>query len=74
MRSATQVHMDAMLRLMKYVDDTSDRGLVSNPMQKWMEVKSMSLSSVVKVIPTMKKTHRLEIESQVTEYYWKVQL
>jgi hypothetical protein len=27
--------MDAMLRLMKYVDDTIDRGLVLNPMQKW---------------------------------------
>jgi hypothetical protein len=35
MTSATQVHMDAMLRLMKYVDDTRDRGLVPNPMQKW---------------------------------------
>jgi hypothetical protein len=35
MTSATQVHMDAMLRLMKYVDDTSDRGLVLNPTQKW---------------------------------------
>jgi hypothetical protein len=35
MTSATQVHMDAMLRLMKYVDDTRDRGLVLNPMQKW---------------------------------------
>jgi hypothetical protein len=35
MTSATQVHMDAMLRLMKYVDDTRDRGLVLNPTQKW---------------------------------------
>jgi hypothetical protein len=35
MTSAMQVHMDAMLRLMKYVDDTRDRGLVLNPMQKW---------------------------------------
>ncbi len=35
MTSATQMHMDAMLRLMKYVDDMSDRGLVLNPMQKW---------------------------------------
>jgi len=31
----TQVHYDAMLRMMKYVDDTSDRGLVLNPMRKW---------------------------------------
>ncbi len=35
MTSAMQVHMDAMQRLMKYVDDTRDRGLVLNPMQKW---------------------------------------
>jgi hypothetical protein len=28
MTSATQVHMDAMLRLMKYVDNTKDSGLV----------------------------------------------
>jgi hypothetical protein len=27
-----QVHMDAILRLMKYVDDTSNRGFVLNPM------------------------------------------
>ncbi len=31
MTSAMQVHMDAMLRLMKYMDDTRDRGLVLNP-------------------------------------------
>ncbi len=31
MTSATQVHMEAMLRLMKYVDNTRDRGLVLNP-------------------------------------------
>ncbi len=31
----TQVHYDAMLRMMKYVDDTSDRGLVLNPTRKW---------------------------------------
>jgi hypothetical protein len=30
-----QVHCDAMLRMMKYVDDMSDRGLVLNPAQKW---------------------------------------
>jgi hypothetical protein len=35
MTSATQVHMDTILRLMKYVDDTCDRGLVLNRMQKW---------------------------------------
>jgi hypothetical protein len=35
MTSVTQVHMVAMLRLMKYVDDTRDRGLVLNPTQKW---------------------------------------
>jgi hypothetical protein len=35
MTHATQVHYDRMLRVMKYVDDTSDRGLVLNPTQKW---------------------------------------
>jgi hypothetical protein len=35
MTKATQVHFDAMLRLMKYVDDTSDRGMVLNPTRKW---------------------------------------
>ena len=35
MTVATQVHFDAMLRMMKYVNDISDRGLVLNPMQKW---------------------------------------
>ena len=35
MMSATQVHYDAMLSIMKYFDDTSDRGLVLNPMRKW---------------------------------------
>ena len=35
MTRTTQVHYDAMLRMMKYVDDTSDRGLVLNPTQKW---------------------------------------
>jgi hypothetical protein len=71
--SATQVHMNAMLRLMKYVGDTSDRGLVTQCKSK-MEVKPMSLSPVVKVILTMQKTHRQERASPVTEYYWKVRL
>ncbi len=35
MMSVTQVHYDAMLRMMKYVDDTSDRWLVLNPTRKW---------------------------------------
>jgi hypothetical protein len=35
MTQVTQVHYDAMLRMMKYVYDTSERGLVLNPMQKW---------------------------------------
>ncbi len=34
MTSAAEVHMDAMLRLIKYVDNTGDRSLVLNPMQK----------------------------------------
>jgi hypothetical protein len=32
---AMQVHFDAMSRIMKYLDDTNDRGLVLNPMWKW---------------------------------------
>jgi hypothetical protein len=74
MTSATQVHMDAMLRLMKYADDTSDRGLVLNSTQSGMEVKTMRLSSVVEVIPPMQKAHRRERASPVTEYYWKEHL
>ncbi len=35
MTRATQMHYDAMLRMMKYVDDASDRGLVLNSMRKW---------------------------------------
>ena len=35
MTKATQVHYDAMLRMMKYANDTSDRGLVLNPTRKW---------------------------------------
>jgi hypothetical protein len=35
MALATQVHYDAMLRMMKYVDETSDRGLILNWTQKW---------------------------------------
>jgi len=35
MMPATQVHSDTMLRMMKYVDDTSDRGLVLNLTRKW---------------------------------------
>jgi len=35
MTKATQVHYDAMLRMMKYVDDMSDRRLVLNPTRKW---------------------------------------
>ncbi len=32
---ATQVHFDAMLRMMNYIDNTNDRGLVLSPMRKW---------------------------------------
>jgi hypothetical protein len=35
MAVAMQGHFDAMLRMMKYVDDTNNRGLVLNKMQKW---------------------------------------
>jgi hypothetical protein len=35
MTSATQVHYDAILSIMKNVDDTSDRGFVLNPTRKW---------------------------------------
>ncbi len=34
MMSVTQVHYDAMLRMMKYVDDMHDRGLVLNLTRK----------------------------------------
>ena len=35
MTSVTQVHYDTMLSIIKYVNDTSDRGFVLNPMRKW---------------------------------------
>jgi hypothetical protein len=35
MTLAMQMHYDKMLRVMKYVNDTSDRGLVLNLTQKW---------------------------------------
>jgi hypothetical protein len=35
MTRATEVHYDAMLRMMKYDDDMSDRGLILNPTRKW---------------------------------------
>jgi hypothetical protein len=34
MTFATHVHYDTMLRMMKYIDDMSDRGLVLNPTRK----------------------------------------
>jgi hypothetical protein len=39
MTSATQVHMETILRVMKHVNETSDRGLELNPMQKWDKSK-----------------------------------
>ena len=39
MTRATQVHYNTMLRMMKYVDDKSDRGIVLSSMQKWNEKK-----------------------------------
>jgi hypothetical protein len=33
--SATQIHLNAMLRLMKYVSDTKERGLELNPVKSW---------------------------------------
>ncbi len=35
MTSVTQVHLNAMLRLMKYVSDSKERGLVLNPTRSW---------------------------------------
>ncbi len=35
MTVVTQVHFDAMLRMIKYIGDMNDRGLVLNPMWKW---------------------------------------
>ena len=71
---ATQVHYDAMLMMMKYVDDTSDRGLVLNPRRKWMGTRNTSSSLVVGAIPTMQKIRRRERASPDTGYYWKVHL
>jgi hypothetical protein len=43
MKRATQVHYDTMLRMMKYVYDTSEKGLVLNPTQKWDRSKEHEL-------------------------------
>ena len=34
-RDLAQVHLNAMLRLVKYVSDTKERGLVLNPTRSW---------------------------------------
>ncbi len=65
MTFVTQVHYDAMLRMMKYVDDTSDRGLVLNLTRKWngskehefiirggIHKKISALEKIVKKVPT----------------------
>ncbi len=60
MTSATQVHMDAMVRLMKYMNSTRDRGWRLTQCKSGMEVKTTSLSLAKEVIPTMQKTRRPE--------------
>jgi len=74
MPRATQVHYDAMLRMMKYVDDMSDRGLVPNPKRKWNGKKEHKFIMVAKVILTMQKICRHERASPDTGSYWKVHL
>ena len=75
MTFVTQVHYDAMLRMMKYVDDTSDRGLVLNPTRKWDGNKEHEFSSLAGgAILTMQKIRRRERASSDTGYYWKVHL
>jgi hypothetical protein len=66
-----QVHFDAMLRMMMYIDDTSDRGLVLNLTRMWNEEQELL---VVKVIPTKQKIRRYERTSLDTGFYWKVHL
>jgi len=75
MTKATQVQFDAMLRMVKYVDDTSDRGLVLNPTRKWDGNKEHEFSSLAgRAILTMQKIRRRERASPDTGYYWKVHL
>jgi hypothetical protein len=74
MTSATQVHMDTMLRLMKYVNDTSDRGLVSNPMQKWDSSNDHEFIISGQSDSDYAKDTQQERASPITEYYWKVHL
>jgi hypothetical protein len=75
MTCATQVHYDAMTRMIKYVDDTSDRGLVLNPTRKWDGgARNTSLSLVVVAIPTMQKIRRRKRASPDTGSYWKVHM
>ncbi len=69
MTRATQVHYDTMLRMMKYVYDTSERGLVLNPTPKWDGSKNTSSLSVVEVILTTQKIYRCERASPDTGYF-----
>ncbi len=66
------MHYDAMLRMMKYADDTSDRGLVLNPTRKWDGNKEHEFIISERAIPTMGKIRRRERASLDTGSYWKV--
>jgi hypothetical protein len=68
MPRATQVHYDAMLRMMKYVDDMSDRGLVPNPKRKWNGKKEHKFIMVAKVILTMQKICATATSSQCAPF------
>ncbi len=57
MTVVTQVHFDAMLRMMKYINDTNDRGLVLNLMHKWNRRKDHEFIISGGVIPTIQKIH-----------------
>jgi hypothetical protein len=70
---ATQEHFDAMLRIMRYVDDTNDIGFQIQ-CNSGMGAKTMSLSLVVELTPIMQMICRHERASLDTGYYWKVHL
>ena len=70
----TQVHYDAMLRMMKYVDDTSDRGLVLNPTKKWDGNKEHEFIISGRSDSDYAKVRRCKRASPDTGSYWKVHL
>ncbi len=73
MTVAMQGHFDAMLRMMKYVDNTGDRGLTQNQMQKWNRSKDHEfIISSQSDSNYMQKIHRCNRAPLDTGYYRKV--